>query len=175
MPRRLRNFMADDSGAAAIEMAGVGTLLIIGLMNAAEIGRYAYQAQNVNHAAQAGAEAALVACDIDHTPATQNCSGLQSAVTAAIQGTALGRTVQLNGGLTEGYYCRTNGGGLGLAGPVSNPPDDCSGVANAAGGADPALYLSLTVQYIWQPLFSGLTLARTFNPYITRSAWMRMK
>jgi hypothetical protein len=175
MRRRLSAFLRDDDGAAAIEFAGVGTLLILGAMNAVDVGRYAYTAADVNHAAQAGAEAAIVVCDLDHTPATQNCTSLQSAVTTAVQSTRLGTYVQLHGPINEGYYCRTTAGSLAYAGPVDDAPNDCSGVANRATGAEPTLYLKVNVQHIWQPLFPGMTVAQTFNPYIHRTAWMRMK
>lgn len=174
MHNLLNRFKRDERGVAAIEMAGVGAFFIIGLISVTDVGRYAYQTSEVNAAAQAGAEAALVACDVAHTPATLNCSGLTDAVTMAIQSTGLGDNVTIDGKITEGYYCLDVGKNLKLAGPANNKPADCSGVAQAAAGATPTLYLQAPVTYTFQPLFPGLTLAQAFAPAIKRTAWMRM-
>src|ERR1700740_2895004 len=105
MRRLLRHFLGDEGGAAAVEMAAVGSLFIIGAMSAADIGRYAYQTSEVNAAAQAGAQAALVTCDVEQPPAPINCPGLNAAVTTAIQATGLAADVTLDGAITEAYYC----------------------------------------------------------------------
>jgi len=174
MRHLLRRFLGDEGGAAAVEMAAVGSLFIIGAMSAADIGRYAYQTSEVNAAAQAGAEAALVTCDVEHTPATINCPGLTDAVTTAIQATGLATDVTLDGAITEAYYCLDTNNVLQKAGSASSKPADCSGVANARSSATPTLYLQVPVSYSFQPLFPGLTLAQTFAPAIERTAWMRM-
>jgi Flp pilus assembly protein TadG len=170
----LRRFLRHQGGTAAIELAGVGGLLIVAALNTAEVGRYAWQATQVTQAAQAGAEAALVTCDTNHTPATLNCPGLNNAVTQAIQGTRLGSHVMLNGPITEGYYCRNTSGGLTKVSGASDKAVDCSAAADAASGADPALYLQVNVALIFQPMFPGLTVASGFREEITRAAWMRM-
>ena len=170
----LNRFKRDERGVAAIEMAGVGAFFILGAASVTDVGRYAYQTSEVNAAAQAGAEGALVACDVAHTPATLNCSGLTSAVTTAIQSTGLGSNVTIDGQITEGYYCLDNNNNLQLAGPANNEPADCTGVANTASTASPILYLQVPVTYTFQPLFPGLTLAQVFAPAIKRTAWMRM-
>jgi Flp pilus assembly protein TadG len=170
----LRRLRADCSGAAAIEFAMIGGVLIVASMNAADVGRYAYQASEVSAAAQAGAEGAAVACDLAHTPATINCSGLTSAVTTAIQSTRLGTSVTLNGAIAEAYYCLDTSGALQSAGAASSKPSDCSGVANAAVGATPTLYLQVKVTCPFQGLFPGLTAAKAFPASIDRTAWMRM-
>ena len=174
MRRLLRRFARDRRGTAALELAGVGSLLIMGAMNAAEVGRYAYQASEVNAAAQAGAEAALVACDVAHTPATLNCSSLTNVVTTAIQSNRLGSQVTLDGPITEGYYCLTTGGGLAKASGASSKPGDCSAVQNPAAGATPTLFLQVSVTTAFQPLFPGLTVAQSFATSIKRTSWMRM-
>lgn len=174
MRRPLRHIIRDDGGAAAVEMAFVGALMLVGAMSAADVGRYAYQTSEVNAAAQAGAQAAQVTCDVDHTPATLNCTGLNDAVTRAIQSTGLGASVTIAGHITEGYYCLDTHNDLKLAGPANDRPADCSGVPNAAASASPTLYLQTPVTYTFQPLFPGMTLAQTFAPAIMRTAWMRM-
>jgi len=174
MRRLLDSFVRAEDGAAAMEMAFVGGMFIVGAMSAADVGRYAYQTAAVNGAAQAGAQAALVACDLDHTPATTNCTGLTNAVTTAVQTSSLGDKVSIDGAITEGYYCLDTANVLQKAGSVSSKPSDCKGVANASASASPTLYLQVPVTYTFQPLFPGLTLAQTFPATIKRTAWMRM-
>ena len=174
MRQLLHRFTRHEGGVAAVEMALVGGLFIVGAMSAADVGRYAYQTSEVNAAAQAGAQAALVACDVAHTPATINCPGLNAAATAAIQTTGLASNITIDGAITEGYYCLDMSNALKQAGPASAAPADCSGIANANPNAAPTLYLQVPVTYTFQPLFPGLTLAQTFAPAIKRTAWMRM-
>lgn len=168
----LQRFARDDRGVATIELAGVGTFLAIATMNATDVGRYAYQASEVSSAAQAGAQAAIVACDLAHTPATQNCPDLNNAVTKAIKTTPLGPSVTLNGALNEAYYCLDNKGALKKVGAVNARPSDCSAANNAA--ATPTLFLLVSVTYSFKPIFPGLTLAQSFSSSITRTSWMRM-
>ena len=170
----IRRLGRDERGTAALELAAVGGVFILGAMSAADVGRYAFQKAEVNAAAQAGAEAALVACDLAHTPATQNCSGLNNAVSTAIQSTQLGSNVALDGAIGEAYYCLDTSATLQLAGSVDAKPSDCSGISNPAAGATPTLYLQVHVAYGFQPLFPGLTLAQSFAAQIKRTAWMRM-
>lgn len=172
MRRLTQGLVRDEQGAAAVELAGVGAFLVIAAMNAADVGRYAYQASEVNAAAQAGAEASIVTCDVAHTPATQNCPDLDSAVATAIQTTPLGAGVTLNGAITEAYYCLDNTGALKKVGAVGAKPADCSAVDNA--NATPTLFLQVPVTYTFQPLFPGLTFAQSFSGTITRTSWMRM-
>jgi Flp pilus assembly protein TadG len=170
--RLMQSFARNDDGAAAIELAGVGSILVIAAINATDVGRYAYQTSEVNAAAQAGAQAASVACDVAHTPATQNCADLNGAVTTAIESTPLGPGVSLNGSITEAYYCLDNSGALQKVSAASAKPANCSAVNNA--NATPTLFLQVPVTYTFQPLFPGLTFAQSFSGAITRTAWMRM-
>ncbi|MDB5447532.1 MAG: hypothetical protein JWQ97_2849, partial [Phenylobacterium sp.] len=135
---------------------------------------YAYQASEVSASAQAGAEAALVACDVDHTPATLNCTGVTNTVTTAIQSSRLGSQVTLDGPITEGYYCLTTSGALTKASAATSKPTDCSGIASPAAGATPTLFLQVHVTSPFQPLFPGLTVAQNFATTIKRTSWMRM-
>lgn len=170
----LQHIRNDERGVAAIELAVVGAVLVVGAMGAVDVGRYAYQTSEVNAAAQAGAEAALVACDVAHTPATINCPGLSSAVATAIQSTPLGSQVTLKGAISEGYYCLDTTGALQPAGSASSAPSSCSAVSKAAPGATPTLYLQVPVTYAFQSLFPSLSLTQSFASSITRTAWMRM-
>jgi Flp pilus assembly protein TadG len=175
MRRILRRFIKDQSGVAALEFAAAAAFLIVGGMNVADIGRYAFMTSEVTSAVQAGAQAAAVACDVDHVPATIDCPGLNTAVQTAITSTRLGSQVTLNGPITEGYYCLNTSGGLVYAATASSAPTDCTAVPKAAASATPTLYLQVHVQTPFDPLFPGLTLAQSFTTTISRTAWMRMR
>ncbi len=111
----IRAVRADTSGAAASEFALLAIPLVLGLLNAVDMGRYEYQRLQVENAAQAGAQAAWHTCNDPSSmlPATQNCSGLQTALTAAIQSTTLGGAVALTSGYpAEGYYCANSSNAL---------------------------------------------------------------
>jgi hypothetical protein len=174
MSKLLKPFRRDQKGIAAIELALVGGLFAVGFMNVADVGRYAYQTAQVNAAAQAGAQAALTACDMAHTPATLNCPGLTAAVTTGVQGTSLGDQVTIDGAVAENWYCLDTSGVLQWASPANLKPADCSFIANPAANATPSLYLQTPVTFKFQPLFPGLTIAKTFMSSIKRTAWMRM-
>ena len=89
---------ADKRGVAAIEFAVFAGLISLGMLNVTDVAVYVYQRMQVEYATQAGAQAAWRTCDINHLPATNNCSGLNTAVTNAVQGTSLGNRVTLQSG-----------------------------------------------------------------------------
>ena len=162
----------DRRGGAAIEFAAVGSVLALLGANVAEVGRYAFLSNEVAAATQSGAEAALVACDPAHTPATTNCPSLSSAVTTAIQGTSLASNVSLAANIAEGYYCLNTVNVLTYMGDVAHNPADCSTVGNPT--LKSVLYLQIQTTYAYQPIFPGLTIANTFPANITRTSWMRI-
>jgi Flp pilus assembly protein TadG len=167
--RRLRR---DERGVAAVEMALIGSLFCVALLNAVDVGRYAYLRTEVATATQIGAQAALVACDPAHLPATVNCPELNGAVATAIHGTSLGSGVGLSGAVAEAYYCLNASGVLTYAADLDHKPADCGAFGVAA--AKPVLYLRLNTTYAYVSLFGTLSVAKTFPATITRSAWMRM-
>jgi Flp pilus assembly protein TadG len=169
---KLAAWRSERSGSAAIELAVIGSILAVAAMNAAEVGRYAVYSNAVGSATQAGAEAALVACDTAHTPATTNCPNLTTAVTTAIQGTALGTQVSLSGPITEGFYCLNGSNQLVYMADVSNQPADCSSVGQPTLRS--VLYLQVSTTYAYQAMFPQLTMVRAFPQAITRTSWMRM-
>jgi Flp pilus assembly protein TadG len=171
--RLLRRFRRDERGVAAIEAAFVTSAFAIAMLNAVEVGRYAYILMEADQATQVGAQAALVACDAQHVPATQSCPNLSTAVTTAIQGTTLGSNMSLNGAITEGYYCLNAAGALVFASNVSSKPANCS---SAVGNANlsPVLYLQVHTRYAYAPMFPGLTVAQAFPKSVQKTAWMRM-
>lgn len=169
---RLAAFRRDDRGVAAVEMALVTSVFAVAMLNAVEVGRYAYVLMEAGQATQAGAQAAYVACDAQHVPATQNCSALGAAVATAIQGTSLGPKISLNGPITEGYYCLNTANALVYASDVSSKPANCSAFGNA--GLSPALYLQVSTRYTYAPMFPGVTIAHAFPTSVQKTAWMRM-
>lgn len=167
--RRLRR---DERGVAAIEMGLITSVFAVAMMNAVEVGRYAYILMQAEQATQVGAQAALVACDAQHVPATANCSTLTDAVTAAIQGTTLGSAVTLNGPIAEGYYCIDSKGALVFAGGIGSKPANCGAYGNS--GLSPGLYLQVKTSYTYAPIFPGITIAQSFPKSVQKTAWMRM-
>jgi Flp pilus assembly protein TadG len=170
LTQTLRRFGSDRRGVAAVEMALIGTLLATALMNVAEVSKYAYESAQLAVASQAGAQAILGACDVASTPVTENCLAATSAATTAIRGTSLGDRISLHGDLTEAWYCTTANDTLTRMGGPNDPPGSCPGSA-----AKPALYVRVQVEFDYEPMFPGLTLAETFPDQIVKTAWMRVK
>jgi Flp pilus assembly protein TadG len=171
--RWLRPFAREERASAAIEFAATASLLSVGLLNAVDMGYYMYQRMQVENAAQVGAQAAWKTCT-NTLPATQNCSGLNAAITAAIHSTSLGAAVSLASGYpTEGYYCVNTSNALQSVGSLSNRPSDCSAAGNA--GATPGDYIQVRVNYSYAPLFPGITvMSATGIKSITMTSWMRL-
>jgi hypothetical protein len=171
---KLRRFGADARGVAAIEFAIIGLMLVIGLLNAVDVGYYAYQRMEVENAAEGGAQAAWKTCNNLTTtmlPATVNCPGLNAAITTAIQSTSLTPPPSLASGYpAENYYCVNASNALILQGPVSSPPTNCS------TGVAPGDYLQVGVTYPYKPLFPGLISVMSVLGVtsITKTSWMRM-
>ena len=152
--KRLRLFGAAARGVAGIEFAIIGPLLALGLVNAVDVGYYAYQRMEVENAAEVGAQAAWKNCNNLNTillPATVNCqppntaTTLNATITTAIQSTSLGTAVTLASGYpTEGYYCVNSSNALIFQGRVTSPPTACSSGVSPGDylqvGSDPPIY-----------------------------------
>jgi Flp pilus assembly protein TadG len=168
-------FFRDDArGAAAVEFALVALFLVGGLINAAEVGRYEYQLLQVENAAEVGAQTAWTVCLATMVPATANCTGLNAALTTAIQSTNLGAAVTLASGYpAEGYYCiNTSTNALQLVGGVTSKPANCSAAGNASIG--PGDYIQVGVSFTYTPLFTGMTVMGSSSQSIFRTSWMRL-
>jgi uncharacterized membrane protein len=175
-PAIFRLFRDDRRGAAAVEFAGAAIFLVLGLLNAVDMGYYTYQRMEVENAAQVGAQAAWSTC-YDPTymlPATQNCAGLNAAITSAIQSTSLGPSVALSSGYpTEGYYCANSSGALQSVGSLSSKPANCSAAGNA--NVAPGDYVQVGVTYSYAPLFPGVTVMSAWGiSSISMTSWMRL-
>jgi Flp pilus assembly protein TadG len=149
--------------------------LILGVFNAIDVGVYAYKRMQVANAAQVAAQAAWTTCSDTSTmlPATVNCSGLNNAVTAAIQSTALGSAVSLASGYpAEGYYCVGPSGSLQSVGNVSNKPANCSAAGNP--NTSPGDYIQVSVTYPYTPLFPVSVMGALNSTSISMTSWMRL-
>lgn len=170
-----RRFGRDAQATAAIEFGGAASLLILGALNAIDLGYYMYNRLQVENAAQVGAQAAWLTCSDQSRdlPATVNCSGLNAAITAAIQSTSLGANVSLASGYpSEGYYCINSSNALQSVGSLSAKPSNCSAAGNA--NASPGDYVQVGVTYSFAPLF-GLSVMSTWGvKSITATTWMRL-
>jgi Flp pilus assembly protein TadG len=171
----LRPLRCDARGTAAIEFAGAAMLLVVGLLNAVDLSYYEYRRMEVENAAEAGAQAAWSTCNDPSTmlPAIQNCSGLNAAITAAIQSTSLGSAVSLASGYpAEGYYCVSSSNALQSVGALSSKPANCSAAGNP--NASPGDYIQVGVTFSYAPLF-GITVMSAWGiSSITMTSWMRL-
>jgi Flp pilus assembly protein TadG len=178
----LLRFRSDARGAAAVEFGLVGLMFITGVLNAFELGRFAYQRMQVENAAYAGAQAAWATCDpssmvpatlILTTTQTTKCPNLNTAVTRAIHGTSLDTKVSLGPtGITEGYYCVNSSGAFQLVGTVSSKPANCSTAGNAS--ALPGDYIQVNVTFSYTPLLPLSVMGMRGASTITKTSWMRL-
>lgn len=169
----LRSFHRDLRATAAIEFAGVAMLLAVGVLNAVDLGYYMYRRMEVENAAEVGAQAAWKTCYDQSTmlPATTKCSGLNAAITTAIQSTSLGTAVALASGYpTEGYYCVNTSNALQSVGSLSAKPSDCSAAGNS--NTSPGDYIQVGVTFNYAPLF-GITVMSAWGvTSISMTSWM---
>jgi len=172
----LRRFTRDAGGSAAIEFASAAIFLVLGALNAVDFGYYMYQRMEVEYAAQVGAQAAWKTCYDTSVmlPATQNCTGLNTAITAAIHATSLGTNLSLQSGFpAEGYYCVNASGALQAVGSLAAKPANCTAAGNA--GASPGDYIQVGVSYPYAPLFPGVTVMSAWGvSSISMTSWMRL-
>lgn len=169
-------FLRDTRGTSAIEFAAAATLLVGVLANAIDFNDYEYRSMQVADAAQVGAQSAWKTCASSSSlPATQNCSGLNAAITTAIQSTALGSRVSLAAGYPrEGYYCVNASGALQSVGSLSSKPSNCSAAGNAATSPGDYVQIQVTAQYT--SLFPGLTVVGKWGASSLSSvSWMRLQ
>lgn len=169
----VRLFWKAKSGLAAIEFALIAGFLCVAVLNVADIAVFFFDELQVNNATQMGAQAAWAMCDLNHIPATTKCPNMNSAVTAAVQSTALGTSVTLQSGSpTEGYYCISSGGTLQYMAAYSSPPADCSAAGNTTVG--PGDYVKVQTTYTYAPIFPGLSVAGVFPTTITATSYVRL-
>lgn len=177
----------DTSGAAAVEFAIWLAILLVPMMNVADLGFYVYQKMQLQQAAQVAAQAAWKLCDPtqgNFLPAATHCTNLVSTMTTAAQNTSLGTAATLQTS-HEQYYCTNGSGGLvavGTQGTINTTgtntdpagaPSNCS--ASAGGSlAIPADYVQITVNYSYSPLFRAVSMATFLTTPISQTAWARL-
>jgi len=163
---------ADQEGLSAVEFALFAGLLVLALINTADVSIYIYQRMQVENATQMGAQAAWTACDLDQLPATTNCPNFVTRVQGAVQSTSLGTQVSLQAGSpSEGWYCVDGSGVLQFISNYDSKPVDCLAVG---GTSNPADYVTIQTTYTYTPLFGNISIANAFTTPITRTAMMRL-
>jgi Flp pilus assembly protein TadG len=177
---RLRQTFRDTGGAAAAEMALILPAIAFVLLNVVDLGSYIWHKMQVDLAAHEAVGAARVLCDeSDAThalPATVagNCTGYDTAMTAAAQTTSLGTGVTI-GSTTEAYYCaNTDGELVHVAAVDGTVPDDCDATVTGST-SKPGLYISTVASYSFSPVFPGASVASVLTTPITRTAWLRLQ
>jgi Flp pilus assembly protein TadG len=165
--------LQSDRGVAAIEFSLIMSFAVIGCLNVADLAVYARDRLEVENSAAMGAEAAIKTCTLNQVPATTNCPGLNSAVTAAIQSTGLGSQISLaSGSPSEAYYCVNSSNVLTYVSSVSSKPSNCSSVSMPNNY--PGDYIEVQTSFAYVPLFPGLTVTGAFPGTITKTSWMRL-
>jgi len=193
-----RRYRSDGRGAAAVEFALVVTLFIIPLLNVVDAAFYVYDRMALDNAAQAGAQAALVACansgNLPATGANGQCPQLAAAVQAAVQAGWLGNQIApppvyvftpakgaaavpygTTPAITEYFYCVQSGSNtLVSVGSVTTntKPSSCANNGGSALDA-PGDYIQVNLTYTYKPIFPGLSIVSGMSP-ITHTAYMRL-
>lgn len=154
-------YARDCSGAAAVEFALWLSVITLPLLNAVDLGIFAYQRMQVEQAAQMAVQEVYNSCSQDYTaPYLTNCgtsgSVLTAAATSGAQSTTLGTDVSVTA-KTEGDYCVVSG---------ALTTTGCSGSTGH--------YVLVTVQYTYKPLFRGASIVSVLNTTMTRVHYIRM-
>ena len=152
----------------------IAGVLLIALFNAVDVARYYYLRMEVENATQMAAQAGWKTCDVAHLPATTNCSGFSSAVTASVQSSSLSSSVALASGYpSEGWYCVNSTGSLVYVNDVGSKPANCSSVGNASG--QPGDYVKVKTTYAYVPIFGSISIGSTLPSPITSTTFMRLQ
>jgi Flp pilus assembly protein TadG len=169
---KIPSMWADHRGVAAIEFGFFAIFLSAALANVTDVSIYIYQRMQVENATEIAAQAALKTCSTK-LPATTMCSSLLSAMQNALKSTSLGTAVTLQSGSpTEGYYCVNSSGALQRVSDVSSKPGDCTAAGMPALQAGD--YIIVNTTFTYEPLFPGISVAKTFPTPINRTAMLRL-
>jgi Flp pilus assembly pilin Flp len=147
MRKLLLRFCRDDAGVSAVEFALIATFILVPLMmGASELGYRAWSKQQLDDAAQAGMDYAIVKQCASGTTCGFDAAGIQNAVQTA---TKLGAnvTVAPAAGCGANYFCFgcPNGAGVSLS----------STSGNCTNGGASGTYAALTATYNYTPLFKA--------------------
>jgi Flp pilus assembly protein TadG len=165
---RLRRYGRNTHGAAAAEFAIWLVVLVPAVLNALDVGFYAYDKMQVANAAQAGAQAAYAAwANCLAQTQTSNCSGFSTAVSTAITNSSFigGSVSKGTTTSTEGYYCADVAtGSLASNGTSTTCPS----------GATAGYYYPLRVTFTYIPMIKGATITNLLNTTMTQDSWIRL-
>lgn len=145
----LRSFMRDVGGVAAIEFALVATMLPLMLLCMLDLGIGFYRKMQVQYAAQAGAEYALL-----HG---FNADSISKAVLSAANSTVVSVTP------APSTFC-------GCATSTAITTISCN---SSCGNSAPATYVSVSAQSVYTPLFHYPLLPQSFT--LTAQSQARIK
>ena len=169
----LGRMVRDAGGLAAIEFALIASFFCMAVLNVVDISVFLYDRLQVNNATQVAAQAVWQTCDLNHLPVTTKCPAMSAAVTAALQSTSLGSSVQLLSGYpVDGYYCVNTSSTLQYVSDYSSPPANCSAAGNA--GVAPAEFVQIQTIFTYVPIFSGLSILSILPTAITATSWVRL-
>jgi Flp pilus assembly protein TadG len=154
--RKLASYAGNERGAAAVEMAIWLIFLVPALLNAFDLGIYAYQQMQVKQAAQVAAGAAFTSCSQQgYSSLSSGCSGFTTMINNAAQSaTSLGSNITAT--TAENNYC------------VSN-----TGTLTTAGCTTTSHYLKVTTSFTYTPMFRNVTVTSLLPTTITSTAWVR--
>ena len=176
---RLRGFLRDTSGAAAVEMALCFPILGYVGLSVMDFGMYAFAQMQTETAAQMAVSAARSLCNapglLPATGSGAKCgSSVTTTMTAAAQDTTLGTSVSI-GTPAEGYYCANSSGTLvSVAAITATPPATCATVVSGSTAA-PGDYISVTASHAFSPFAPGVSIASLLPGTITQTAWLRLQ
>ncbi len=171
--RLLRRFARDSRGLAATEFALIGGVIVIGLFNAVDLGRYFYCRMEVQDASQMAAQNIWKNCAPPNLPASTSCASWSSYATTGAQSTSLGTSVTLATGYpAENWWCVNGSGALVNAAAIGAKPSDCSAYNNASG--QPIDYVQVKTTYTYTPMFPALNVAGTLPTPVTSTTLMRL-
>jgi Flp pilus assembly protein TadG len=148
MRKLLLRFCRDDAGVSAVEFALIATFILVPLMlGGSELGYRVWSKQQLDDAAQAGMDYAIVKQCSSATVCGFDAAGVQNAVQTATKfGTNV--TVAPAAGCGANYFCYgcPSGSNVTLSGTTSTICGD---------GGNSGTYAALTATYTYTPLFQA--------------------
>lgn len=162
-------FLGHERGAAAAEFAIWAVILVPAVVNAVDVGFYAWDKTQVSNAAQAGVQAAFAAwANCASATSTSGCTGFSTQVSRAITNSSFigGSVSQGTASASEGYYCADVSTGALVSNGTSS---SCS------TGAIAGYYFPLKVTFTYTPLFRGATVTSLLNTTMSQESWIRLK
>jgi Flp pilus assembly pilin Flp len=147
MIKLLLRFCHDEAGVSAVEFALIATFILVPLMmGASELGYRAWSKQQLDNAAQAGMDYAIVKQCSGPITCGFDAAGIQNAVQTATR-FAANITVAPAAGCGANYFCYGCPSGSGVTLSATS--------GNCANGGSSGTYAALTATYNYTPLFQA--------------------